>query len=554
MSAFLAGGCLLLLWARNLENEARGSLVSAIAVFTAASFLYAVVPSDTVASYFFRIRMSAISLIGPLILLQALHYGGWKRWTRGWPLLLTFAVPAMTVCLIWTATPWIYDIVAARVIGGVRIPSKIQWGAWFPVHAAYGYSVMLCGIALYMSFLSESMEKYRSQTIIVSFAVGVALLASFGSTFGTAFLELRWDLTALSFAVTSPAIYWMLVKYEASELRLVARQALLDEITSAVAVVGDRRQIVDSNQSFRRLSGLVTTNLLTALCGDFGFPSATAPLANREVAVDVDGSTRYFDVHVTPLAQGREDANGWLVLAHDITEKALLVEELESYDRMVAHDLRNPLIGGVSLIDLAELRAGNNALPEEIKKARRAFNRALDIIKGHLRLARLRSGQELMTQPLNMREIVDSVLAQLEWQIAETNARIETPNAWPSAIGDAALIGQVWSNYISNAMRHGSQPPRIQVGGELVGKGMARFWVQNESLPSDDAETGGEPTSSDESSRGLGMGLTIVRRIVERSGGTLGVTAAQDNRDARYWFTLPTKTSAVRQRPTMAAS
>jgi signal transduction histidine kinase len=546
MSAFLAGGCLLLLWARNLEGQARGPLVAAIAVWAAAAFLYAVVPSDVVAAYFFRVRMSAVAFVTSLVLLQALRYSGWEQWTRGPTALLLFVVPTITVFQIWTAQHWVYEITEARVIDGIRIPADFRWGPWFFVHAAYGYSAMLFGIALYMGFLSESMKRYRSQTMLWGFALGLTLLSSAVSTFGSDFLELRWDFTAASFAISAPAVYWIIITYEASDLRLVARQALLDEITSAVAVVGDRRQIIDSNPAYQRLSELVATKLLATLCGEFRLPSPRESPSSWEVSVDVAGDTRHFDVHATSLGDGRGRTEGWLILAHDVTERALLIEELESYDRIVAHDLRNPLVGGVSLLDLADLRAGRGGLPPEIGQARQAFTRALDIIKAHLRLARLRTGQDLIAQPLDMGEIVESVLEQLGWQISQTGAQIRIPETWPSAVGDAALIGQVWSNYISNAIRHGSRPPRIGIGGELLDHDIARFWVENEDRPTEAKDYKPAARAPEDGAGGLGMGLTIVRRIVERSGGTLGSSPADHGRGVKYWFTLPARGRGTR--------
>lgn len=52
MSAFSAGGALLLLWSRKLETQARGPLMGAPAIWLASSFLYAVVPSEQVATWF----------------------------------------------------------------------------------------------------------------------------------------------------------------------------------------------------------------------------------------------------------------------------------------------------------------------------------------------------------------------------------------------------------------------------------------------------------------------------------------------------------------------
>ena len=121
---------------------------------------------------------------------------------------------------------------------------------------------------------------------------------------------------------------------------------------------------------------------------------------------------------------------------------------------------------------------------------------------------------------------------------------IERPNSWPEAYGHAPWIIEVWVNFISNAVKYAGTKPRITLGAERSGDGLsARFWVQDYG-----------PGINEEAQRamfvpftrittvravGHGLGLSIVRRIVEKLGGKVGVDSTL-GKGAKFWFELPT--------------
>jgi signal transduction histidine kinase len=97
---------------------------------------------------------------------------------------------------------------------------------------------------------------------------------------------------------------------------------------------------------------------------------------------------------------------------------------------------------------------------------------------------------------------------------------------------------------MSNAIKYGGQPPRVELGADVASDGMIRFWVRDNG----DGLTKAEQSRlfvpftrlSQASVEGHGLGLSIVQRIVEKLGGAVGVESeGAPGRGSVFYFTLP---------------
>ena len=125
--------------------------------------------------------------------------------------------------------------------------------------------------------------------------------------------------------------------------------------------------------------------------------------------------------------------------------------------------------------------------------------------------------------------------------ISQTQAKIEAPDHWPIALGHAPWVEEVLENYISNAIKYGGQPPLIQLGVNPDPGSSLRFWVQDNGCGIELEEQANlfKPFNRlHRREKGHGLGLSIVRRIVERMGGQTGVESVP-GRGSRFYFTLP---------------
>lgn len=218
-------------------------------------------------------------------------------------------------------------------------------------------------------------------------------------------------------------------------------------------------------------------------------------------------------------------------------------EELDAFSYTVAHQLKN----AVSVVNtFGNILKEQLELPEEpqlyLDGIIESGHKMKNIITELQLLAGIRKG-EVEIKPLDMSQIVSEVQHYLRYLIEEHQAQIIKPDDWPVALGYAPWVEQVWVNYIGNAIKHGGQPPRIELGAIRQVNGMIRFWVQDNGpgLTPDEQKQLFEPFTRlhKTQAEGYGLGLSIARHIVEKLGGEVGVeSVGVSGEGAIFAFTL----------------
>jgi PAS domain S-box-containing protein len=219
-------------------------------------------------------------------------------------------------------------------------------------------------------------------------------------------------------------------------------------------------------------------------------------------------------------------------------------EELDAFAHSVAHDLKNPLGPVVGLAEV--LRLEYDTLPEEelqrcLSVIAQNGRKMSNIIDELLLLAGVRK-MDVQMVPLDIAHIVGEALRRVGYMVEEHRAQISMPGTWPAAQGYPPWVEEVWVNYISNAIQYGGRPPRLELGAVSLPEGMARFWVRDNGpgLTEEEQSRLFTPfTRLDHvQAKGHGLGLSIVRRIVEKLGGQVGVRS-EVGVGSVFWFTLP---------------
>ena len=239
-------------------------------------------------------------------------------------------------------------------------------------------------------------------------------------------------------------------------------------------------------------------------------------------------------------------ANAWLVrvLHRRVRELEAQNGELDAFNHTVAHDLKNPL---ARVIGYAEVLEGDCAtMPgENLRHYLRAIVRngrkMNSIIDGLLLLAEAHN-VAVELEPLDMPGIMAEVLQRLAPMIEEYQAEIILPDTWSAALGYGPWVEEVWANYISNGIKYGGRPPRVELGATARADSTACFWVRDNGQgisPEDQRRLFVPFTRLDPASaEGHGLGLSIVQRIVEKLGGEVGVES-RVGRGSVFAFTLP---------------
>jgi PAS domain S-box-containing protein len=219
-------------------------------------------------------------------------------------------------------------------------------------------------------------------------------------------------------------------------------------------------------------------------------------------------------------------------------------EELDTFAHTVAHDLQNPLgiiIGFADTLREAHATISRESLGNYLQIIARNGRTMSNIIDEILLLAGVRQ-MEVEMAPIDMGRVVSEALQRLTFAIEDQEADVTLPERWPTAMGHAPWIEEVWVNYVSNAVKYGGSPPSVQLGATVQEDGMIHFWVRDNGrgLTTEEQKRLFTPfTRLDRvRTKGHGLGLSIVRRIVEKLGGTVDVYS-QVGQGSVFTFTLP---------------
>ncbi len=220
--------------------------------------------------------------------------------------------------------------------------------------------------------------------------------------------------------------------------------------------------------------------------------------------------------------------------------------ELDAFSHTIAHDLKTPLSSIVLKTDLVQ-RLTHDVIPEKalayLDETKSVAMNMANMVDQLLWLARLRDVKEA-AMPIDVMLSVQAALARFETVIDTQGILIQVEPDLPQALGHAQWIEEVFANLIGNAIKYmGESNSRksIYVGSVRQGS-MTRYEVRDTGVgiaPEDQAHLFEMFTRLHVvSAEGLGLGLSIVHRIITRLNGQIGVESVS-GQGSTFWFTLP---------------
>jgi PAS domain S-box-containing protein len=294
-----------------------------------------------------------------------------------------------------------------------------------------------------------------------------------------------------------------------------------------------------------------------------------------------DGSLLWANTVLTALHDAdTEDALGYACLMRDMTENKRLLDllqelnaaletrveertrqlqdmnrDLEAFSSSVSHDLRAPLRHIGSFVQLLREDLGTATAPSvqrQLDTIAQAADHMGQMIDGLLDFARL-GRAPLRKRPVVMADLLQSSINralhdpalrrpehELQWNVA---------TELPVVQGDGLLLSQVWDNLLANALKYSrhSLPALIHIGARLEQDGPEPprwvFWVRDNGV-------GFNPQRADRlfgmfqrlhrasDFEGVGIGLALCRRIIERHGGQIWADSAPKV-GSTFYFSLP---------------
>ena len=223
-------------------------------------------------------------------------------------------------------------------------------------------------------------------------------------------------------------------------------------------------------------------------------------------------------------------------------------EDLDAFAHTVAHNLKAPLgmlLMATEVLEDAEQAHEEFCLMDYTRTIQESGATMSTIIDELLLLAEVRTLNESDLGVLDMPFLLQKACHRLKADLDERNITIEWAqpgHEWPCALGHAAWVEEVWANYVSNAIKYSGRPPSLTVGASAEEPEMVRFWIQDNgaglTLAAQEKLFSPFSRLGDDVHDGHGLGLSIVRRIVEKLGGQFGVCSSP-GKGSTFSFTLP---------------
>ena len=275
-----------------------------------------------------------------------------------------------------------------------------------------------------------------------------------------------------------------------------------------------------------------------------------------EYNATLNGESKTFEARITPvgpdlvLALVRDiSLNKWMGLEREnlIEELEQKNAELERFTYTVSHDLKSPLITIKGFLGFVreDAKAGDALrLEKDIQRISAATDKMQRLLEDLLELSRV-GRLTNNPKPIATNELIAEVVELLQGRINAGKISVQVADNLPSIYGDRQRISEVFQNLIDNAAKFmGSQPePRIDIGvqGEL--KGDPIFFVRDNGIgisPQFKDKIFGLFDKLNAQSEGTGIGLALVKRIVEYHGGRIWIES-DSGKGATFFFSLPTQ-------------
>jgi PAS domain S-box-containing protein len=221
------------------------------------------------------------------------------------------------------------------------------------------------------------------------------------------------------------------------------------------------------------------------------------------------------------------------------------VAELEAFSYSLSHDMRAPLRAIQSFSEIV-LNEHAGRLDEEatgyLQRVVNAAGRMDRLIQDVLAFTRV-SRQEITVERIDAEKLIREVMHERP-ELQPPNAEIVIESPLLPMLGHEASLTQCLTNLLDNAVKFVPRgvAPRVRIRSEPV-EGQVRLWVEDNGIGIDPAAQRRlfalfERVHSGTNYRGTGIGLAIVRKAVERMGGTAGVES-EPGKGSRFWLQLP---------------
>lgn len=273
------------------------------------------------------------------------------------------------------------------------------------------------------------------------------------------------------------------------------------------------------------------------------FASWTQQVRGRSAPWTVLDQAAAFELRAAVNASIRRRTEHLLELNEELTRKN---SDLNSFAFIASHDLRDPLRGIRNILEFISQDHGPElpgVVREDVEVAIRTADRMHEMLEGLLHFTRV-SRKDLVAQRIEVREIIERALEVVRpvWQGLPVTVTVA--NDLPVARCDRVMMTEVFVNLLTNAVKYNlSAEKKIEVGSRSAKPGTVQITVSDNGIGIDSRHHDAIFTmfrrlhARGNFQGGVGVGLSVVKAIVERHGGSIAVES-RENEGSTFVLTL----------------
>jgi signal transduction histidine kinase len=345
-------------------------------------------------------------------------------------------------------------------------------------------------------------------------------------------------------------------------LREAEAQAVLQGIVEGVYAVDRSRTIRYLNPQAAKLLNVRAEDAIGRFCGDVLKPRSVHGVSPCDAHCPILEARNAGTAQATEHLMPSSGAPRTSIITSSATVDGLQVQvirdetELEAVRRArdtvlanISHEFRTPLAAQLASIEL--LRDGLDTMPAEqlrelVLSLERGTHRLTTLIDNLLESVRIESGQlGIRKQSIDLREAVDDAKELIGSLLAQRDQvlQVHFAEGLPYVEGDGPRLVQVFVNLLANASKFAPEGSVLRVGADAGGN-VVTAWVEDEGPGVPEMQSGSifdrfhRGPDQEPEPGGLGLGLWIVKSIIERHGGTISAARTPQNH-TRFSFTLP---------------
>lgn len=540
-------------------------LMCAVMLATTCRILFSVGTTETV--YFWsRLRIVALMFVPALAMMFVLAYVGhrkWARFPRAWVFL---AIPILLSLAIWTHDHWFWTDWGISEATGTR-SEVLTPGLLWRVNLLYSYSCFIALIGLLVRSMMVSIRPVRSQTLLLTLGFTVMFLSNMPFTIATLGRYIP-NLTNAGFVVGGFFFLVALRRQGFLERVPLALQTVYQSMQDGVIVFDAARRIASVNPTAERYLGQPAEGLVGR--------AAREAFAHRPDLVErfrglsptdhqeIEHAGFVYDFSISPIIENGEPS-GHVLVIRDITARKKAehhaVELAVEHERMrllagvirdTSQELRTPL----TAINAAVFQAQRTSSPQERKdrlaQIEMSTSHMLQIIESLQLLADLDVRTQLSLSEFAVRDWLETLPNAVRELIERRGHRLvrEFDRENPLMIsGDFYLLRAALQQLLHNAAIY------TPVGGTITVR--AARVEGNIEITVTDTGVGIYPDALDaifthfpklnkqlaSSGAGAGVGLSIVKKVIELHGGSISASSTPGKGSAfTFWLPLQGET------------